>query len=283
MNTTLNAIREHSPCADGWAKLLRHLGKTQADDDPLPILTVLESNGIDDALWALRAGRARPRNSVVFRMVRAPSAALMSDYRSVEALNVAERFANGEVSDVGAAARGHGLLQAAAGDVARESAGAAARPQGAAHGLPQEATWAARGCRTGCCTGCCMGCRMGLHGLLHGLSHGMRKSRSCRDVRGSSMSHAYAAPGATFCRHSPAIHPHVSENNSDDATGNHRRRALLAQPRPRRGAQRRSAQARLSLSRRGQTMIDGFWSRCRERRRRNPVAAAISTVGGNGK
>ncbi len=38
--TTLNKIRAHSPCADGWAKLLRHLGKTQADDEPVSLLTL---------------------------------------------------------------------------------------------------------------------------------------------------------------------------------------------------------------------------------------------------
>ena len=53
--TTLNEIRAHSPCKDGWEKLLEHLGKTKADDEPLPLLTVLESNGLDDALWCLRA------------------------------------------------------------------------------------------------------------------------------------------------------------------------------------------------------------------------------------
>jgi hypothetical protein len=53
--TTLNEIRAHSPCTGGWEKLLRRLGKTQADDEPLPLLTILESNGLDDALWCLRA------------------------------------------------------------------------------------------------------------------------------------------------------------------------------------------------------------------------------------
>ena len=53
--TTLNEIREHDPCRDGWTKLLRHLGKTQADDEPLPLLTILESNRLDDAIWCLRA------------------------------------------------------------------------------------------------------------------------------------------------------------------------------------------------------------------------------------
>ena len=52
--TTLNKIREHSPCEDGWIKLLKHLGKTKADDEPLDLLTILESNGLDDALWCLR-------------------------------------------------------------------------------------------------------------------------------------------------------------------------------------------------------------------------------------
>ena len=37
MKTTLNAIRAHSPCRDRWEKLLRHLGKTEADDEPLLI------------------------------------------------------------------------------------------------------------------------------------------------------------------------------------------------------------------------------------------------------
>ena len=51
--TTLAAIRAQSPCEDGWRTLLAHLGKTAADDEPLPLLTVLDSNGLDDALWVL--------------------------------------------------------------------------------------------------------------------------------------------------------------------------------------------------------------------------------------
>jgi len=51
--TTLNRIRAASPCRDGWAELLKHLGKTKADDEPLSLLTVLNSNGLDDALWVL--------------------------------------------------------------------------------------------------------------------------------------------------------------------------------------------------------------------------------------
>jgi len=53
MNLTLNVIREKSPCHEGWTKLLTTLGKTKADDEPLELLTVLNSNGMDDALWVL--------------------------------------------------------------------------------------------------------------------------------------------------------------------------------------------------------------------------------------
>ena len=55
MKTTLNQIKACSPCKVGWAKLLSHLGKTKADDVSLDLLTIFESNGLDDALWSLRA------------------------------------------------------------------------------------------------------------------------------------------------------------------------------------------------------------------------------------
>ena len=51
--TTLNLIRAARPCEDGWRKLLSGLGKTQADDEPLPLLSVLDICGLDDALWVL--------------------------------------------------------------------------------------------------------------------------------------------------------------------------------------------------------------------------------------
>ena len=55
MYTTLNKIREHSPCQEGWTKLLRTLNKKKADDEPVSIVKILDSNGLDDALWCLRA------------------------------------------------------------------------------------------------------------------------------------------------------------------------------------------------------------------------------------
>ena len=51
--TTLAAIRAALPCESGWKKLLEALGKTKADSEPLDLLTVLNSNGLDDALWVM--------------------------------------------------------------------------------------------------------------------------------------------------------------------------------------------------------------------------------------
>ena len=51
--TTLASIRAASPCESGWKKLLAALGKTRADSEPLDLLTVLNSNGLDDALWVM--------------------------------------------------------------------------------------------------------------------------------------------------------------------------------------------------------------------------------------
>lgn len=54
MNTTLKEILEKNPCDSGWTRLLRNLGKAEADDEVLSFNQILRSNGIKDAIWALR-------------------------------------------------------------------------------------------------------------------------------------------------------------------------------------------------------------------------------------
>jgi hypothetical protein len=98
--TTLNAIREHGPCEDGWRKLLRHLGKTSPDDEPLSIVTVLDSNGLDDALWCLRAVTGHDREIRLYAVWCARQVQhLMTDPRSLAALDVAERYAHALATD----------------------------------------------------------------------------------------------------------------------------------------------------------------------------------------
>ena len=125
--TTLNKIREHSPCAEGWKKLLEHLGKTKADDDPLSIIEILDSNGFDDALWCLRTVDDRDREIRLLAVEFARAVKhMMHDPRSIEALDVAERYANGlaTASEL-AAARAAAALASTEGSAARAAAWAA--------------------------------------------------------------------------------------------------------------------------------------------------------------
>jgi hypothetical protein len=131
MKTTLNKIREHSPCATGWSKLLAHLGKTKADDEPLSIATIVESNDLDDVLWCLRAVEGHDKEIRLFAVWCARQVQhLMTDPRSLAALDVAEAHAHGnatndEMTAAGAAAGA--AARAAARDAARDAAWAAAR------------------------------------------------------------------------------------------------------------------------------------------------------------
>ena len=100
ITTTLNHIRAHSPCSAGWEKLLKHLGKTKADDERLPFAAILESNGLDDALWCCRAEPQYAREWRLYAVWCARQVQhLMTDRRSLDALDVAERHGNGAATD----------------------------------------------------------------------------------------------------------------------------------------------------------------------------------------
>lgn len=55
LTTTLNRIRACSPCTAGWRKLIKHLGEDFDPDAEINLLTILDSNGVADMLWCLRA------------------------------------------------------------------------------------------------------------------------------------------------------------------------------------------------------------------------------------
>jgi hypothetical protein len=55
LTTTLNKIRACSPCASGWRTLVKHVGKDFDPNAEINLLTILESNGVADMLWTLRA------------------------------------------------------------------------------------------------------------------------------------------------------------------------------------------------------------------------------------
>ena len=99
MKTTLDEIRKHNPCAGGWEKLLKYLGKTKADDEPLAITTILDSNGLQDALWCLRAVEGYDREIRLYAVWCARQVQhLLKDQRSIDAIDVAEKYANGQAT-----------------------------------------------------------------------------------------------------------------------------------------------------------------------------------------
>ena len=105
--TTLNRIRAHSPCGldprkkplEGYQKLKSFLGPGYGDDTPIPYVVIAESNGLDDALWCCRA---EPQYDKEWRLYAVWCARqvehLMTDQRSRDVLDVAEKFALGDAS-----------------------------------------------------------------------------------------------------------------------------------------------------------------------------------------
>jgi hypothetical protein len=139
---TLEQIKAACPCIGGWKKILAARGGVKADhSEPFPLSEALDSNGLGDTLWALRCipeHDALWRRYVVWcaRQVRH----LMADPRSLDALDVADRYSQGLATDAELAAAG-----AAAGAAwAARAAGAAAR---AAAWAAAWAAWAAEATR----------------------------------------------------------------------------------------------------------------------------------------
>lgn len=129
---TLNQIRKHHPCGSGWKTLLKHLGKTKADDEAFPFSTIIESNGLDDAIWALRCLDDQAPARLFAVACTQEILHLMEDERSIKAVRVAHLFAHGECDN-------NGLLEA----LAAAWAGAAA--WAAAWAAARAAAWAAAG------------------------------------------------------------------------------------------------------------------------------------------
>ena len=54
ISMSLNQIREFRPCTSGWETLLKAQGKTVPDDVQIPLIDILKSNGLEDAIWCMR-------------------------------------------------------------------------------------------------------------------------------------------------------------------------------------------------------------------------------------
>jgi hypothetical protein len=101
---TLSEIKKHDPCTDGWKKLTKSLGGVRGYglNTPITVEQIIKSNGIDDALWALRTLGEEHRSWLRHYAVDCAESVehFMKDERSKQVLIVARNYANGEATDV---------------------------------------------------------------------------------------------------------------------------------------------------------------------------------------
>lgn len=97
--TTLNEIKKKSPCASGWKNILNALGKTKPDNDHLSFKTIIESNGLNDAAWCLRAVTGYDKEIRLYAVWCARKVEHLDTSGLAKKINdVSERVANNEAS-----------------------------------------------------------------------------------------------------------------------------------------------------------------------------------------
>ena len=100
LTTTLSRIKAANPCPDGWARALDAAGKAEADEDLILFSEIINAVEIEDALWCCRAEPQHSREWRLFAIWCARQVQhLMTDQRSLDALDIAERYANGLATD----------------------------------------------------------------------------------------------------------------------------------------------------------------------------------------
>ena len=144
---SLAEIREQSPCAVGWRKVLAAKGGKDADMEArFPLADIIETNSLDDCLWAMRC---RPEYNNLWRKYAVWCARqvehLMTDDRSKSALNVAWRHSDGLATDEELAAGG-GAAWAATSAAASSAGSSAARAaaRASAWDVARATAWAAQ-------------------------------------------------------------------------------------------------------------------------------------------
>ena len=140
MRTTLYRLRKFRACESRYNHLVVGLGKDWKDNKPIDILTILELNGVDDCLWALRTIIREKGGESKIRLMATDFAEEVlgvfekkypKDSRPREAIKAARDFSKGiiskeELSAAWSAARN------AAWSAARNAAESAAREKQAA-------------------------------------------------------------------------------------------------------------------------------------------------------
>jgi len=138
ITVTLKKIRKGYPCEMGWEKLLKSLGKTKADTEPLKLVNILESNGVEDAIWCLRCMHKKELYLGGMFAAACAEAGLAGvknpDKRAINGIRAARRCSLGLCSK-GEAARFIRAADAARADLAVDYAACSASPARSARSI----------------------------------------------------------------------------------------------------------------------------------------------------
>ena len=98
---TLNQIRDNGPCRSGWEKVLAANGGVNADmNKQFELSSIIDSNSVEDCLWTLCC---KPEYNNLWRKLAVVFADevkhLMTDERSIKALDVVWLCSEGKASD----------------------------------------------------------------------------------------------------------------------------------------------------------------------------------------
>ncbi len=96
MNIKLEDIKSHKPCISGWQKLIRSLDRRTEGD--VSLSHILDSNGIEDAIWCLRT--LPYRDQCLFRADVAELVVhLCNDEKPRQAIAAIRQWHKGEIND----------------------------------------------------------------------------------------------------------------------------------------------------------------------------------------
>lgn len=111
ITTTLAKIRAHRPCGlkrgsgEGYDLLRKNLGKNYGDDTPITFSQIVESNGLDDALWCLRSVCSNHEKDVRLfaadcaeRVLPLFESTFPKDKRPKEVIQAARDFSEGKIT-----------------------------------------------------------------------------------------------------------------------------------------------------------------------------------------
>ncbi len=90
--TTLAAIREERPCKKGWGILLESLEKTEADDEPITLKRIRESNGVLDAIWCIRVFKSECHRDAMVQFACDLAELLLPQWRTYAEIQLAEEL-----------------------------------------------------------------------------------------------------------------------------------------------------------------------------------------------